>query len=274
MRFSIWMSLVATMTFMLACSQAPCSHAEGGDGKAPAQTEEHPLMPALRWAHDMEKHIDKDIKDYTCTMVKRERIEGKLGEPEYIAAKIRHQPFSVYMCFLKPESKKGQEAIYVAGQNGGNLIGHGVGIAKIIGKVSIAPTSAMAMKDNRYPITEAGFKNLTKRLIEVGENDAKFGECEVNFYKNAKINDGNSSRVTTCIQVTHPVPRQNFIFHMARIFIDDELNFPIRYEAYDWPAKTGGKPELLEEYTYLNLKLNVGLTDADFDPNNPNYQFK
>jgi hypothetical protein len=29
----------------------------------------------------------------------------------------------------------------------------------------------------------------------------------------------------------------------------------------------------LEEYTYLNLKLNAGLVDADFDHTNPNYKF-
>ncbi len=35
----------------------------------------------------------------------------------------------------------------------------------------------------------------------------------------------------------------------------------------------GGQPQLLEEYTYLNVKLNVGLTDADFDDKNPEYNF-
>ena len=31
--------------------------------------------------------------------------------------------------------------------------------------------------------------------------------------------------------------------------------------------------QLLEEYTYTNIKINVGLTDADFDTKNPNYKF-
>jgi hypothetical protein len=30
---------------------------------------------------------------------------------------------------------------------------------------------------------------------------------------------------------------------------------------------------LVEEYTYANLKLNVNLTDADFDVRNPQYRF-
>jgi outer membrane lipoprotein-sorting protein len=118
--------------------------------------------------------------------------------------------------------------------------------------------------------TEIGVLNLTKRLIEVGEHDKKFGECDVNITKNAKINH----RLCTCIQVVHPVPRRNFIFYMARIFVDDELNVPVRYESYDWPAAAGSKPPLLEEYTYTDLKINVGLTDADFDVSNPNYKFK
>jgi outer membrane lipoprotein-sorting protein len=73
--------------------------------------------------------------------------------------------------------------------------------------------------------------------------------------------------------VEHPVPRRNFRYHKALIFIDDQLNIPVRFEAYDWPKQEGGQPLLLEEYTYVNVKFNVGLTDADFDPRNPNYKF-
>jgi outer membrane lipoprotein-sorting protein len=79
--------------------------------------------------------------------------------------------------------------------------------------------------------------------------------------------------VCTCIEVLHPVPRKNFRFHLARVFVDDTLNLPIRYEAYDWAKDAKGKPELIEEYTYLNLKVNPGLSDADFDIHNPSYHF-
>ena len=52
-----------------------------------------------------------------------------------------------------------------------------------------------------------------------------------------------------------------------------QLHLPIRYEAYDWPAQAGDAPVLLEEYTYMNLQINQGFTDADFDVHNPNYHF-
>jgi hypothetical protein len=126
------------------------------------------------------------------------------------------------------------------------------------------------MSGNRYPITEMGMRRLLERLLEIGTNDVKYGECTVNFIQGAKVNN----RTCTCIQVVHPVPRRNFLFHLARIYVDDELQLPIRYEAYDWPAPGTNQPQLNEEYTFLNVKLNNGFTDADFSTENPSYGFK
>ena len=41
---------------------------------------------------------------------------------------------------------------------------------------------------------------------------------------------------------------------------------PIRLEAYAWPIRPDGPSQLLFEYTYENLDINVGLTSADFQP--------
>lgn len=236
----------------------------------PGQTGEHPLMPTLRWAYSGLGNVEK-LQDYSATVAKRERIAGKVGDFQYMFVKLRHRPFSVYMYFLGPPDLKGQEVLYIEGQNAGNMLAHGVGIQNtMFGTVKIRPDGPIAMRNQRYPLTELGILNLVRRLVEVGEQDIKYAECEVKFYKGAKINN----RVCTCIEVIHPVPRRNFLFHLARIFVDDELNLPIRYESYDWPKEKGDPPELLEEYTYLNLKLNNGFTDADFDSKNPSYKFR
>jgi hypothetical protein len=234
------------------------------------QPGDHPLSPAIRWAKIGLAEMDK-VKDYSCTMVKRELIDGTLTEHIYMFAKVRNQPFSVYIYFLAPESMKGQEALYVAGQNDGKVLGHANGLRhKAFGTLALKPDGMLAMQGNRYPITQMGIKRLLERLIEVGEHDMKFGECEVKILPGAKV----SGRICTCIQVVHPTPRKEFIFNMARVYVDDQLNLPIRYEAYEFPKEAGGKPVLAEEYTYLNLKLNNGFTDQDFDQKNPNYQFQ
>jgi hypothetical protein len=245
------------------------ANAGAGDASA-ATTGQHPLEPALALARKGLAQLEANVKDYSCTMVKRERIDGKLGEHQYIFAKIRHEPFSVYLYFLAPEDVKGQEVVYVAGQNDGNMLAHaGSGVRAMVGTVALKPDGPLAMQGNRYPVTEIGVENLAKRLVEVAEHDKQFGECSVEFFPNAKVN----GRICTCVQVVHPVPRRNFRFHLARVFIDDELLIPVRYEAYDWPHEEGGQPVLMEEYTYMNVKINNGFTDADFDPKNAAYKF-
>ena len=234
-----------------------------------AQPNEHPLTPAIRWAYTGLRVMD-GIHDYSATLHKQERFNGKVGEEEVAFIKVRNKPFSVYMYFMEPSSLRSQEVVYVEGANDGKLLGHGAGFRRVFGTVPLEPTSPFAMRGQHYPITELGITNLTRRLIEVSEKDAKYGECEVTFFQGAKIN----GRPCTCIQVVHPVPRRNFIFHLARIFVDDELNIPIRLEAYDWPERRNSQPQLIESYTYVNLKLNNGFTDADFDVRNPNYGFK
>ena len=68
-------------------------------------------MPALRFAKSGLDRIDSTIQDYSAILYKQERINGVLGEEEVAFVKVRHQPFSVYMYFLKPN--RGRECLYV-----------------------------------------------------------------------------------------------------------------------------------------------------------------
>ena len=227
---------------------------------------EHPLLPALRLAQNGLASIDSTIKDYSAVLYKQERIDGELQDQEVAYVKIRHQPFSVYMFFVSPN--KGREALYNQPVDGsmGKLVAMDCGFKRKLGKFELDPTGRLAMRGQKYPIMKLGVRNLTAELIQVATNDSKFGECEVRTTP-SKIN----GREVTLIEVIHPVPRQNFRFHKAEVFIDNELKVPIRYAAYLWPEKPGEQPPLEEAYTYLNIKTNNGFTDADFDKENPAY---
>lgn len=247
-------------------------------GKLPPAEAGHPLDEALEMARDSLAHIESHVRDYTCTLVKREFVHGELQEHEFMTCKIRHEhesegrqvPFSVYLNFHKPDTMRGREVIYVEGHNSGKIVAHEGGFkGRLIPTVNLMPTSALALRGNRYPITEIGIATLTRRLIEKGERDRRAGDCEVRMVQGAKV----KGRVCTMLEVRHPDHQPYYDFHLARVFLDNELNVPIRYEAYDWPSAPGGAPSLIEEYTYMDLKLNVGLEDADFDSENPRYRF-
>jgi len=236
----------------------------------------HPFAPTIERAKKSLARM-QSIKDYSALLTKRERVGGRLLDYQFLYARIRHEPFSVYLRFLGPSDLRGREVIYVAGRNNGNLLAHepagkkgvlGI-VGNLIGTTPLAPTSALAMLGNRYPITEIGMLNLTRRLVEVGEQDMRHQEADAKYYGNAKVND----RACEAWVFTHPARREYFRFHRAEVFIDKELDLPIRYASYDWPAKAGDSPVLLEEYTYSKIKLNNGFTDLDFDIKNAQYDF-
>ena len=245
----------------------------GSSAEGPAlqpQPSEHPLTVPLRWVKDHLRRIE-EIQDYSATFIKQERVVDTLGPQERFFVKIRHRPFSIYLRGLAPRSIKGQEVIYVAGQNHGKMLVHPGGTAgKFLHKLSITPDGPLAMRDARYPITELGILNMIRQLAAVAEADMKHDDCEVKLLPRTEI----KRRPCVSFEVVHPRQRPYFRFHLARVYVDEQLELPIRYEAYTWPSKPGGQPELLEDYCYLDLKLNNGFTDADFSPANPAYNFR
>jgi outer membrane lipoprotein-sorting protein len=110
---------------------------------------------------------------------------------------------------------------------------------------------------------------LVEKLIEKGTRDRELGPCVVKIIENEEV----GGRTCRLIQVTHPTQEKGMDFHIAQIFFDSERMIPLRYAAFGWPPKEGEAPPLEEEYTYLNVQLNVGLSAEDFNPDNPKYQF-
>ena len=157
-------------------------------GETPA---EHPLAPLVKYASERYQFVDQQVRDYTCTLVKRERLGGRLSDYEILSMKLRHgkveqgkvvTPFAVYVRFLAPAELRDREALYVDGRNDGKIIARRGGLRLPYVTAAVDPTGELAMQGNHYPVTEIGFKNLLQRLIEVAREDMHYGECEVKYY--------------------------------------------------------------------------------------------
>lgn len=242
--------------------------AVAGNKKPSKQTRsaEAELARALALAEHSLKTLEK-VKDYTGTFSKREVVSG-VAAAERDKMKVRHAPFSIYLKVLEPASSAGQEAIYVEGRNNGNLVAHTVGFgSSLIGRLNLDPEGLIAKRGNRYTIKDAGLKNLVKKLIDLGGRKDLFRDSNVKI-----VNAEFAERPCTQVEISSPRPVGDFRMATARIAIDKEWDVPVLYEAYEWPAD-GGKPFLSETYSYYDLEFNVGLTDRDFDPNNPDYAY-
>ncbi len=238
-----------------------------------------PLREILTQAATSLEFCRRDVRDYTCTLVSQERVNGQLGRPRCCRAKVRHERglgnetesrISIYLNFQSPESMNGREVLLVGGKNDGKMLVRKGGSHLASLTALIEPTSPIAMRGNRYSIREFGIQRLIERVIEFGEQQSTDGDCQVKVVTDVEI-DGRSC---TEYEVIHPVQQDGLPFHIAQIYVDREYQLPIAFEAYDFPTDGGDQPVLMERYLYRDLKLNVGLTDADFDRENAEYHFR
>lgn len=251
-----YLGLVGVLGAMLASSAATRAQAPAAPAVPPTAVEQASrLIAEARQSY-------QTVQDYTCTFIKRERVGNEMRPENVIAMKVRTQPFSVYFRWAAPKAIEGQEACYVTGRNNGQMRAHPVGILGVVGWVSVDPRDARAMKDNRHAITEAGVGNLIERISAGWEKDKGMATAQL------QIGDYEyNNRPCTRVEVSHPNTQPgSFYAYRCVVYWDKQTHLPIRYESYDWPRQ-GGAPDgdLLECYSYANMRLNVGLSDAVFN---------
>jgi hypothetical protein len=236
---------------------------------------EHPLTPVYKFATIRYAYMRPRLRDFECMVVKKERIDDELGTRQHIHLKVRCQqirdgrvviPYSVYASWVAPQEFVGRKVLYVAGWNDGKMrVRKGGGRFNYL-KVNLSPFSEAVMAESRYPITDVGLVRVAGRMIDMVEEhiliDPQGVNTKVAFFKDAKV----SGRTCTRISIEHPQPWPGIGFHKASLYVDDKLHVPVRVESYLWPDEETGETPLLEEYTYIKLRLNVGLNDDDFDP--------
>lgn len=230
------------------------------------------LQDAMASAREALDEMEHNVRDYSAVIVKKERIGNSLIET-VMFAKIREKPFSVYLRFMDRSDKKtvkGREVIYVQGRNDNKLVVHTPGVQDAtVGKLTLDPKSWLVMQNEHHPILDIGLANLCRQLIQRGESVGDSSRGQVKRYPGVRIGE----RTCCMTEITYPVQEPKIRGYVARVFMDNQLRVPIRVEVHEIPLERNQEPQLVEEYTYRDLKLNNGYTDIDFDPQNPQYKF-
>jgi hypothetical protein len=195
------------------------------------------------------------VNDYTCFLHRKDLVRGVLKEHTTVLFKFK-KPGRYYMKWEKDKI----EAIYAEGKYKNNMVIHGGLLFKF---VSIAVKPEAALKYNRHTIREADIGHVLT-LFETNYNKALKNKDAAIVLEEEEVLDGRS---TWRFKAVFPEGR-DYYGHIVYIHIDKELSLPIKIAAYGW------KGELLEQYYYENLKVNVGLTEDEFDVNNAKYLFK
>ncbi len=259
--YTLWPKPDAATTVALPSSPS--------NGASTTQTSAAALAEGLALVESAYNSFDARIADYTATFEKQERVDDVLLPQETIAIKVRQQPFSVYLKHQAPADKQGQEAIYVDGQNDGNLVAHDGNPLLGLMTLRLPPQGFLAMQGNRHDITSAGMKNLLGQLLKLSqEQEENLARCHIRWIAGETVD----KRPVRCLEIRSEERLPGFPIAIARIYFDDGYQTPVRYEAFEWP-EDGGDPILVEFYQYSNVQLNPGLSDLDFDPQNEAYNY-
>jgi hypothetical protein len=199
--------------------------------------------------------------NYTTIFHKQERVRGVLGKEETIFLKFK-KPFKVYMKWIK-EPHKGRELLYVEGWNKNRIKANEGGIPGIF-NLNLNPKGKLAMKGNRHPITATGLENI----IKVIGRDLRRGTSD----RTIKLIDLGEEmvygRMTAKFEGIFPDDEERGYYCFRSVInLDVQNKIPLKIKIYD------KEDNLIENYGYEDIKLNAGLSDADFDPKNPKYGF-
>ena len=200
------------------------------------------------------KHYDKTIGDYTCTFIKRERIQGKDGASQEIRVKFLDRPFSVAMRWVK-NAPIGDRCLFVEGKHDGNVLIRPKGLLSLIGTVKRKPDSNAVMANTLRPISLFGFRRGLQSLLDVYELAASRGDLKTSFGGYRSV----AGRNTLVLERLLPA-RDDYPAKKTRIYIDLELLVPVCIEAWDWDGN------LESRYIYKDIKVNTGLSADDFTP--------
>jgi hypothetical protein len=202
----------------------------------------------------------KDLKDYSCTLIKREQVKGKLQPENVINMKVRKEPFSVILSWQAPRDLAGQEAAYVAGRNKGMMRVNPKGVAGIFGWQNIAVDDPRVMEHSRHLITEAGIGNLIERFAKGYMADSKTQTVKVGL-----ADYDYDKRKCIGIETIHADPKPGSgEYYRCLLYLDKQTHLPIRCECYDKPRTKGSEGDLVEMYSFANLKVNPGYGDDTF----------
>lgn len=229
----------------------------------PAAAQQPTTMDAAtKLIADAQMHF-ANVRDYTGMFYKQERINGQLNPEQTIQFTARNQPFAVHMKWTGPKTMAGQEACYVAGKNNNMMRAKAAsGLASALGFLSIDPKDPRALATNRRSITDAGMGNMIESLASQHQANCKRpDQVNITFAEYRFLQ-------RPCIRLESTQRRNDGStpYYRKVVFFDKENHLPVRVENYDWP-KSGGPPggELLECYSYVDLKFNIGLTDESFN---------
>jgi hypothetical protein len=256
---------LAPLLALPACRAAPAWEPVGGFELVPRpeaatwrELEPQELERLLAAAH----RAAAALRGYSAVLETRERIEDQLFPRRILRVRVRHEPFSVTMETLAPESEAGQRVWWDESWNDGELVAETPGfIGRLVGRVSLDPEGDLALENRRHPITDTGLVRLVEQ-IEEAFSPALALRPPPRIRAAPILLDGRPGELVEAL-----VPGESPDPALVHRFGLDAATGLLCY--YGRAELHPDGPALDEEYLYRALQPNPTLGEAEFRPPSP-----
>jgi hypothetical protein len=200
------------------------------------------------------------MRDYTGTFTRQERINGVLGPEQVAEMKMRVQPVGVAVRFARPDSAAGMEVLYSAAARDGKVRYRPAGIAGRKGFQKLDVDDSQFLAANRHPVPEWGIGGILDRVANAVAREKTLNNPVEVYTAEYQF----AGRAVTRYEI---LTRRPHAFRSAArmiVYVDNQTRLPVRFEAYDDPKPGNPTGDLLEAYSYTDLKWNTGLGESTF----------
>ena len=200
-------------------------------------------------------------RDYTGTFTRQERINGKLAAEQVAEIKVRVNPVGVYARFARPEASAGMEVAYSGAKKDGKVRFRPAGVAGRKGFQALTIDDPKFLAEHRHPVTEWGMGPIIELIATATAREKTLNNPVEVYTADFQFAGRNVTKYEIHMRRPHAF---RYAAQMV-VFVDKETKLPVRFEAYGDPKPGTTAGELLESYSFTDLKFNNGLGENSFD---------
>jgi len=194
-------------------------------------------------------------RDYSGTFTRQERLNGTLGAEEVAEMKMRVNPIGVHVRFVRPDASAGMEIVYSGARNDGKVGYRPAGAAGRKGIQRIDSDDSKFLAAHRHPAKEWGMGPVIELIATSTAREKALNNPVEVFTSDYQFDKRNVTKYEIHTRRAHAA---RYAAKMV-VFIDKETKLPVRFEAYGDPKAGANAGDLLEAYSFTNLKFNTGL---------------
>jgi hypothetical protein len=227
-----------------------------------------PTDPVAALASTLSRYR-QDVRGFTATLVKQERLGTTLHPLETITLAVRERPFAVSMIWQAGIRNQTAATLYVEGENAGAMRVWRPK-ALLAKTLTVNPTDALPRGASRYAITESSLGHGQERTLRAWKKAQDAGTLHVEYLGKKPVPELNGREchvlVRKCqspefdpfLMGEQPKPKAAESFSTVTIYLDNESGYQIGADL------TRADGQRVGAYFFCDLVLNPRLNEGQF----------